>query len=127
MKATPATPVEGGTAPAGAGPAGSPVVPPGAARSAISGGSSRSSERVISSLPSKIPDGLLADIEEFDEGDHVLASHLVLPEDVALAVDPETEIGVISGVRADAEEVPAEEGEEGEALAEGEEAPAPEE
>lgn len=66
----------------------------------------------IKSIPSKIPDEIEVNVDGMEEGTHILAKDLKLPEGVSLGVDPETEVAVIAGVREEA--APAEEGEEGE-------------
>jgi large subunit ribosomal protein L25 len=65
----------------------------------------------IMSIPSKIPDAIEVDVDGLEDGTHILAKDLKLPEGVSLAVDPEEEVAVIAAVR---EEVVEEEGEEGE-------------
>ncbi|MDP6539878.1 MAG: 50S ribosomal protein L25 [Planctomycetota bacterium] len=49
----------------------------------------------ILSIPSKIPDGVELIVNELDEGAHLTAADLILPEDVELAVPAETELAVI--------------------------------
>ena len=48
-------------------------------------------------------------VEGMEEGTHILAKDLKLPEGVRLGVDPEEEVAVIAGVR---EEEPEEEDED---------------
>ncbi len=64
----------------------------------------------ISSLPSLIPDEIEVRVGGLAAGTHIVASQLNLPEGVELAIDPDTEIAVISAIRAEAET--PEEGEE---------------
>ncbi|MCA9001473.1 MAG: 50S ribosomal protein L25 [Planctomycetes bacterium] len=67
----------------------------------------------ISCLPSIIPDVIEVNVNGLDEGAHIKASDLVLPEGVKLAVDGDLEVAVVSATRAHVEETPGEgEGEE---------------
>lgn len=65
-------------------------------------------EVLLRCLPSQIPDFVVARVEGMAEGAHVLAKDLVLPEGVSLAVDPETEVAVISGIKVEVAPPPAE-------------------
>ena len=65
-------------------------------------------EVMIRCVPGKIPDFLVAKVDGLVEGTHVRAKDLVLPEGVALAIAPETEIAVITGQKAEATPPPAE-------------------
>lgn len=75
----------------------------------------------VLSLPSEIPDVIEVKVEGLEIGAHVRAGDLVLPEGVELAIEPETEVAVISAPRGEAvEEAPEaaeEEAPEGEAPA----------
>ena len=53
----------------------------------------------IKTLPSKIPDSIVVKLGELDEGDHVKAGDLEMPEGVTLAVPEDLELVVIAGVR----------------------------
>jgi large subunit ribosomal protein L25 len=66
-------------------------------------------------LPSQIPDEIEVNVEGLEEGAHLSAADLVLPEGSELAIDPETQVAVVSAPKAEAEPTD----EEGEA-AEGE-------
>ncbi|MFT7667901.1 MAG: large subunit ribosomal protein L25 [Planctomycetota bacterium] len=70
----------------------------------------------ISSIPSMIPDSLVAKVDGLAEGDHVKASQIELPDGVTLACDPNLDIASIIGTRSSAEteaaEVEAEEAED---------------
>lgn len=70
----------------------------------------------ISCIPSIIPDAIEVSVAGLEEGAHVKASDLVLPDGVALAVDSDLEIAVVSAIKTQME-TPAE-GEEGEEGAE---------
>lgn len=59
----------------------------------------------ISSIPSKIPDDIEMDVTGLETGTHIKASDLKLPEGVELALDPETEIAVVSGQTEESDEV----------------------
>jgi len=65
-------------------------------------------EVMIRCIPGAIPDFVLARVEGLEEGVHIRAKDLILPEGVALAIPPETEIAVISGVTIEPEPEPAE-------------------
>jgi large subunit ribosomal protein L25 len=65
-------------------------------------------EVMVRCIPSKIPDFVVARVEGLGEGTHIRAKDLVLPEGVALAVEPETEIAVISGIKVELAPPPAE-------------------
>ena len=76
----------------------------------------------ILSIPSKIPDEIEVNVDGMEEGTHIYAKDLTLPEGVSLGVDPETEVAVIAGVKEEA--APAEgEDEDGEGPALVSEAP----
>ena len=69
----------------------------------------------IRSIPSKIPHGLEIDVKGLEEGVHLTAADIEMPEGVSLAIDLETEVVTISGMKEEIEE-PTEvavEGEEG--------------
>lgn len=68
----------------------------------------------ISCIPSLIPDSIEVSVNGLEEGSHVKASDLVLPAGIALAVDGDLEIAVVSARRTQME-TPSkeEEGEEG--------------
>jgi len=69
----------------------------------------------IRSIPSKIPDGLEVNVKGLEEGVHLTAADIEMPEGVSLAIDLETEVVTISGMKEEVEE-PTEgavEGEEG--------------
>jgi len=51
----------------------------------------------ISCIPSLIPDNLSVKVDGMDEGDHIKASDLVLPEGVSLACDPDLDVATIVG------------------------------
>jgi large subunit ribosomal protein L25 len=63
-------------------------------------------------LPSIIPDVIEVSVEGMEEGAHIKASDLVLPEGVELAVEPDLEVAVVSAKRT--EMATPEEGEEDE-------------
>lgn len=65
-------------------------------------------EVMVRCVPSKIPDFVVAKVDGLAEGTHVRAKDIVLPEGVTLALDPDTEIAVISGMKAEAAPPPAE-------------------
>ena len=65
-------------------------------------------EVMIRCIPSKIPDFVVARVEGLGEGTHIRAKDLVLPEGVALAIDPEAEVAVISGIKVEIAPPPAE-------------------
>lgn len=60
----------------------------------------------IRCIPSLIPDAVVARVEGLALGTHIRAKDLVLPTGVSLAVDPETEVAVISGMKVEAEPTP---------------------
>ncbi|MAF66069.1 MAG: 50S ribosomal protein L25 [Planctomycetes bacterium] len=49
----------------------------------------------IRSIPSMIPDSVELDVNDLDEGAHLSAADLILPEEVELAVPGETEVAVV--------------------------------
>ena len=51
----------------------------------------------ISCIPSLIPDNVEVKVEGLEEGAHVKAGDLILPEGVSLARDPETDVATIVG------------------------------
>ena len=69
------------------------------------------SQITIKSIPSMIPDNLEINVGGLEEGTHLTADQIELPEGVSLAVDGDTEVVTISGM-SDEPEAPAE-GEEG--------------
>ena len=73
------------------------------------------SQIAIRSIPSKIPDGLEISVKGLEEGTHLTAAQIEMPEGVSLAVDEETEVVTISGMKEEVEEptAAAAEGEEG--------------
>jgi large subunit ribosomal protein L25 len=75
----------------------------------------------ISAIPSKIPNSVEVVVDEVEEGGHVLAGEITMPEDVTLVTDGETVVATVTAARG-IEETPAAEPEEGEAA----EAPAAE-
>jgi large subunit ribosomal protein L25 len=58
----------------------------------------------IRSIPSKIPDGLKIKVDALEEGTHLTADAIEMPEGVSLAIDPETEVVTISGLKEEIEE-----------------------
>ncbi len=68
----------------------------------------------ISCIPSIIPDGIEVKVDGLEEGTHIAASDLNLPEGVALAVDANLEIAVVSAQRTQMTTPDEGEGEEGE-------------
>ena len=73
------------------------------------------SQITIRSIPSKIPHGLEISVKGAEEGTHMTAGQIELPEGVSLAIDLETEVVTISTLKEEIEE-PVEaaiEGEEG--------------
>ncbi len=69
----------------------------------------------VECLPSQIPDNIEVKVEGLTAGTHIKASDLVLPEGIKLAIEPDTEIAVVSVPRAETPEpTEGEEGEEGE-------------
>jgi len=75
----------------------------------------------VSTLPANIPDSIIVKVGELEEGDHVKASDLELPEGVTLVEPPGLEVLVISGQRVVLEPAPgaAEVGEAAPEAAEG--------
>ncbi len=65
-------------------------------------------EIMIRCIPSKIPDHLVVRVDGLAEGTHVRAKDLALPEGVELAVDPNTEVAVVTGMKGEAAPAPAE-------------------
>jgi len=63
------------------------------------------SQITIRSIPSMIPDGLEINVKGLEEGVHLTAAQIELPEGVSLAIDLETEVVTISGMK---EEEPVE-------------------
>ena len=63
-------------------------------------------------LPSEIPDMIEVFVHSLEQGHPLFAKDLPLPEGVELALDGETQIAVVSAVRADDIETATEEGEE---------------
>lgn len=61
----------------------------------------------ISSIPSKIPDSIEVLVGELEDGDHVAAGSIEMPEGCTLVTDAETQVAIISG--AGGGEAPAEE------------------
>ena len=69
------------------------------------------SQITILSIPSKIPDGLEINVKGLEEGTHLTAEAIEMPEGVSLAIDLETEVVTISGIKEEVEEaVEVEEG-----------------
>ena len=71
----------------------------------------------IKCIPSLIPDSIEVRVDSLEEGQHLKASQIELPEGLSLAIDPETEIATV--ISAGGGEAPAEDG-EGEGEGEGE-------
>ena len=73
----------------------------------------------ISCIPSLIPDSIKVSVDGLEPGTHVKASDVVMPEGIELMLDADTEIAVISEMKAAAapEEAEEAEGDEGEASA----------
>jgi len=69
------------------------------------------SQITIRSIPSKIPDGLEINVKGLEEGTHLMANQIELPEGVSLAIDLETEVVTISGLKEEIEEPVEVEGE----------------
>jgi large subunit ribosomal protein L25 len=67
----------------------------------------------VSCIPSLIPDSIEVRVEHLEEGQHLKASDLKLPEGISLAIDPETEIATVITAGGGASDE-AGEGEEGE-------------
>ncbi|MCH2105342.1 MAG: 50S ribosomal protein L25 [Planctomycetes bacterium] len=82
------------------------------------------SQIAIRSIPSKIPDGLVISVKGLEEGTHLTAAEIEMPEGVSLAIDGETEVVTISGMKEEVEEstAAAAEGEEGAEPAAGDDA-----
>ena len=57
------------------------------------------SQITIRSIPSMIPDGLVINVKDLEEGTHLTAAQIEMPEGVSLAIDPETEVVTISGMK----------------------------
>jgi large subunit ribosomal protein L25 len=53
----------------------------------------------IRSIPSKIPDGLEIDVKGLEEGTHLTAAQIEMPEGVSLGIELETEVVTISGMK----------------------------
>jgi len=68
------------------------------------------SQITIRSIPSMIPNGLEIDVKGLEEGVHLTAAQIEMPEGVSLGIDPETEVVTISGMK---EEEPIDTGEVG--------------
>ena len=68
------------------------------------------SQITIRSIPSMIPNGLEIDVKGLEEGVHLTAAQIEMPEGVSLGIDPETEVVTISGMK---EEEPIDTGAEG--------------
>jgi len=79
----------------------------------------------ISCIPSLIPDDIEVVVEGLETGARVFAKDLALPEGIELAIDPETELLVVSGQTEEPDEVQPIGDVEGETPDEGPE-PAPE-
>ena len=79
----------------------------------------------VSSLPSMIPDKIEVRVDGLEEGDHITAADLVLPEGVELMTPLETQVATITTARADVIEEEGEE-EEGELGTEAPPEPTPE-
>jgi large subunit ribosomal protein L25 len=62
----------------------------------------------VITLPSNIPDSILVKLGGLDEGDHVKAGELVMPEGVKLGVPADLELVVIAGVHHEPEQTPEE-------------------
>lgn len=73
----------------------------------------------VRTLPMNIPDSIEVPVGELEEGDSLHASDLVLPEGVSLALEPDTPIASVSGVRPALEPAEAE-AEQDQVLAEAE-------
>jgi len=85
---------------------------------------------MIKSIPSMIPNALEIDVKGKEEGTHLSAADITMPEGVSLAIDLETEVITISGLKEEVEEpVATEDGiepEAGEGASDAEDAPADE-
>lgn len=68
----------------------------------------------ISCIPSLIPDNLSVKVDGLEEGAHVKASDLELPEGITLACDPDLDVATIVGAHHAPTEAEGEEGAEGE-------------
>ena len=66
------------------------------------------SEITVRCLPSMIPDSIQVRVDRLEEGDHVKAGDLELPEGVALAVPESLELATIVAAKHRAVDVPAE-------------------
>jgi large subunit ribosomal protein L25 len=64
-------------------------------------------------IPSLIPDSIEVRVDGLEEGQHLKASDIVMPEGLTLAVDPSTEIATVMGA-SKVEEAETEDDEEGE-------------
>jgi large subunit ribosomal protein L25 len=62
-------------------------------------------------IPSLIPDSIEARVEHLEEGMHLKASDLKLPEGISLAIDPDTEIATVITAGGGGAEATEEEGE----------------
>ena len=74
----------------------------------------------VSCIPSLIPDAIKVSVDGLEPGAHVKASDVTMPEGIELLLDPDTEIAVISEMRASASTADEAEGadaEDGEAAA----------
>ena len=72
----------------------------------------------VMALPSQIPDKIEVKVDSLEEGAHLVAGDLVLPEGVDLATDADAQVANVTAVQAEAaEETEGEEGEEGAAPA----------
>jgi large subunit ribosomal protein L25 len=56
----------------------------------------------VSCIPSLIPDAIKVSVDGLEPGAHIKAADVVMPEGIELLLDPETEIAVISEIRATA-------------------------
>ena len=65
------------------------------------------SQITIKSIPSMIPDNLEINVGGLEEGTHLTAAQIELPEGVSLAIEGDTEVVTISGM-SDEPEAPAE-------------------
>jgi large subunit ribosomal protein L25 len=68
----------------------------------------------ITCIPSLIPDNLAVKVESFEEGSHIKASDLILPEGITLACDLEMDIATIVSAASPVTEEPEEDAEGGE-------------
>jgi len=69
----------------------------------------------ISCIPSLIPDAIEVKVGHMELGDHLKAADLEMPEGISIAIDPETEIVVVSAEKVVVEETDDEDGLDGEA------------